>query len=328
MKWIQLGFLLSWIVFASNRLYSQEDTLHLELTPEHKVLPGTRLFVIPPDSTFELNETGMYSPHWKFGIRISQMDVPFKTALMQFMKQKENSLDEVYFDRKVVINGYRGIYFKTESKKDASFEKLDWENRNSDTKIHWSFILGNQQQSFLLLTSYPAAIDDAITSQVENTLTSFLYDPNALIDPFYILPYTVNLDSTPFVYDGKERQNITGFQLSDTIPGVQRDAATFTISTKSGVLQGGGIKNTLFNWLKSQGVQVDQKTANALVKGGLGGLEIQGTQITADKKKVMHYGAILAGEDRYYLFHGTSLIEFETYMNYFKKITSGFALKE
>lgn len=316
----QLIVLLAFITMAVTA-FSQSHTIENIITENHIEIPGTKLLMIKPDSTFTIAKeyTGLTNKQLSAGINITELPMSFGAVLPMFSKDIPSKL---ILEKDLKMNGYNAKLYKTITTNTSLLNP----DKEGSLIVFWLLIYGNENICFTVAATYPTSKDNALSDKIQTSLLSFIYLKDKVVDPLEGLVFKINLNNAPLKFATTLLQTGVIFNTDGKFPSDAADRTSFSVMILPIEIDAKEQKEMAIKTVKNYNDKgVTLKEVNPITLDGLHGYEVIGYEKKNGKDVILNYAVTLFDKERYFILHGLSE---KNYLDMFKKISRTFVLKK
>ncbi len=167
-----------------------------ERSKNHTDIPLYAFSIILPDSGF-VNQEGsnnFINPKLNSSMDISDLGIGVDSAISMLL-QPDNGQIKIDLERDISNSFMHGKILKL-------FPVDEFHSEYEDSTIVWFLVLGDELITYAITIKYPKQFEHALSEKVLSSLSSLYYDENKIIDPFEIMPFTMNMNETSLKYIG------------------------------------------------------------------------------------------------------------------------------
>lgn len=323
----QLIVFLALIVIAVTG-FSQSNTIENIITENHIEIPGTKLLMIKPDSTFTIatEYTGLTNKQLEAGINITELPMSFGAVLPMFSKDIPSKDAKLILEKDLKMNGYSAKLYKTTTTNKSSIDKLLNPDKEGSPIVFWLLIYGNENICFTVAATYPTSKDNALSDKMQTSLLSFIYLKDKVVDPLEGLVFKINLNNAPLKFASTLLQTGVIFNTDGKFPSDAADRTSFSVMIIPIEIDAKEQKDMAIKTVKNyNNKDVTLKEVNPITLDGLHGYEVIGYEKKNGKDVILNYAVTLFDKERYFILHGLSE---KNYLDMFKRISRTFVLKK
>lgn len=319
----QLIVFLAFIVVAVTA-FCQKNIIENIKTENHIEIPGTKLLMIKPDSSFTIatEYTGLTNKQLSAGINITEMPMSFDVVLPMFSKDILSKDAKLILEKDLKMNGYNAKLYKTTTTNKSLLNP----DKEGSPIVFWLLIYGNENICFTVAASYPTSKDNALSDKMQTSLLSFIYLKDKVVDPLEGLVFKINLNNTPLKFATTLLQTGAIFNTDGKFPSDAADRTSFSVMIMPIEIDAKEQKEMAIKTVKKYNDKgVTLKEVNPVTLDGLHGYEVIGFEKKDGKDVILNYAVTLFDKERYFILNG--LTE-KNYLDMFKRISRTFVLRK
>lgn len=294
-------------LFLLNTALSQSD--------KYKVVPGTKLSLIPPKG-FEpvSNFNGFQNTSNGASIMLIELPAPYNTIVTSFTADGLKNKGMTLIEKKEVIHqGAKATFFKVS------------QPANGITYLKQMLLFGDDTKTVMVNGIYPEQ-SKAIEEDLRISLMSTLYNESQSASPEETAPFKIDVSGTDFKFS----KSLTGSLLYSTDGNIPTNGPFLMVGSSFSKVPAGNHKQYSLERLKKLpgGDAVVVREVKDIEIGGLKGYEIVADSKTKEGRPELIYQVMLydaAGD--YFIFVGAAKEEFEKRLQDFKYVAKTFKRK-
>jgi hypothetical protein len=291
----------------------------ITVSPDHKILKGTKFAIIPPSEDFK----PIWTPYYGYvneldesNVSISTLDVndngrSFFVRLSNSMQRQGHTLikeEEVSFDKKAfMLRKFKGM------------SKISGEGEGiAKFYITYQLMLEHKDAFILIYGRYPADKESALDAAYQRTMKSFVYLEDWTIDPLDKIGFNIDVSNTPFKVQ-MSQPNMVAFNISGQEP--EEEEPSIIVSKFKATpeeLEAIGDGNfTMHQHLSA--LTIKDKKLRVFERPDYTGYEVTAIDYLSDPELI--YVAVLRNKDYVYRIRGNTKKDHEGFLAQFRKIT-------
>lgn len=302
-------------VFLSFNSFSQ-IVLKSQRSDNHRLIPGTEVFLVPPPNFIEIGIPGFVFPAADASMLVSKIP---EAKFSEIESELEGLIGEnrlVSEVENVLINGFKGKFFTTE------------EIKEGDPITYHTLFFGNDDFVYLVLGMCPSDHPGIIES-IKESIFSLIYDPNAL--EAFVRTFAIQVENTKLKEAG-ERSGMFFYTVDGNLPTESADKTAFILGSSIFPVEVEDKRVYTVNRIKQlpyAGTKVENDQLREVQINGLSGFEFHflGTKPAGQVEELV-YVVMLFQEDKYFLLIGNASQDFEGNLELFKKVAATFKITE
>jgi hypothetical protein len=325
--------LLFWVIVLCMcaKAHAQVIDIKNTQTSEHVVIAGTKYAMITPDASFSNAQdfTGFQSRALEAGINITEMPMSFDMVLPMFTKDLPPKTGKLLLEKDLVMNGYKAKLYKQQCPRTSAFDQLDDTKKEGAEVTTWLMLYGDENMCLIIVASYAAASDGALSEKMEKSFKSFLYLANKEVNPLEQLQFTLNTKDTPLKFATIIMQTGVIYNLDGKFPTEIKSGVDLMVMVMPISIEEAEQKQRAMRAVKrptDENVEISESAKVTI--NGLTGYEVIGYEVNKQSKTELKYSVTLFDKDKYFVLNGSSAKDFETYVKLFRKVSQSFKLKK
>lgn len=298
------------------------DTIDRPQTPNHVEIPGTKYLLQKPDTTFVIatDFTGFMNRDLEAGINITEAPLPFSTVLSMFSKDMPPKNAKLVLEKDLLLNGHTAKLYKT----DGFYDSILNPQNDQNPAVLWLLMYADEPNCYILSATYSSSKDTELSDKVEQSLLSFRYVADKVVNPLDGLTFQIDVSNTPLKFASTVMQTGAAFTIDGLIPTKAADRTTYIIMILPVPIPGDEQKEAAIKTVKSiLDENTEIKSTNPITLGGLSGYEVIGYE-RQNQAETFHYAVTLFDKGRYFILRGTSQTD---KLDLFRKISQTFVLR-
>lgn len=312
LRLLALFFIITFQTYAQSQQNKEE--IITEKTDQHINIPGTRLFIIPPNGFEPSNSfTGLQKGE-NSAIQVYDLvGGNYNTNAKTFSKEGfENRGVTVQEYKELIVNGFPAKYALIQGDPSANTINL---------------VFGDTTFSTMVLAIYPS-YENSVEKEIKEAIQSIYYDKEMIVDPFVSAKFTLD-DSKSIFKFAKSTSGLFLYSIGGVDKQSYEDEPFVMVSTfpKESSMTAESVALLMQNSLKSNGLTIDElknKVTSKLDGKPTYEEEIHGT---LNGQKSIIYQLIVEDEEKIISLQGILKSELDKNLIEIKKLSKTLKLK-
>ena len=287
---------------------------------KHVKVPGTKVSLVPPTGLKPSERfPGFWDEETSSSIVITEMPAPYSEIANSFTKEALATKGMSLLSKKEIsLNGRPGIMLHVE------------QEARSIAFLKWMVVTGDEKETVLITATFPEKMKAQLSSAMEKSALSVLWDAGAKVDPLAGLNFSFNDD--PSLRFARRISSGVILTKDGALPGKPTNDPLFIIAPSVSQAAISDIKKyaemRLMQIEKVSGVAI--KKQSDVTIAGLPGSEIvaEAQRNDSPNARVVVYQVVLLDGENYFIMQGMApREEQEKYLAIFNRIAKSFRKK-